>query len=344
MQSSGIVSETITFASTINPELNALTGRIMYYKRARSPMPVLMLMHQFTGAYTDLDIGYLIRLARRRIFVVAINMRGHGTDAGAPDASGREVYDIYDALQYVRTTYPTLASPDYAAIAGCSGGGGNTFACIAKFPDAWTVAAEYSGMSDYETWHDTAAAGAKSTVETRVGGTPAAVPNNYKARDHRDAAKNFSGGFLYMYHDPTDAIVNVAQSQMVDAILTGLGRTNYAVKYLAYGHGLGFGGYFQDSLVAKEETDWAGAVASKTHAVWTIPDTGTVVVSGYIKTKRFTIWLGDGTAAAATIAYNTTTDSYTITPITTGDIAVVITQGTKTASQTINSETTLIVA
>lgn len=69
---------------------------------------------------------------------------------------------------------------------------------------------------------------------------------------------------------------------------------------------------------------------------------GTAKVMGWMETKRFKIWLGNGTGHVADVVYNTATDSYTVTPLT-GEMTVTITQGTKTVTQTISTETTLTV-
>jgi predicted acyl esterase len=88
------------------------------------------------------------RIAGEGYFVVAAGMRGRKGASGSEDASGKEIHDIYDAIQYVQTNFPALVS-DKVTISGYSGGGGNALAAASKFPDTFNVVVDHLGMSDY---------------------------------------------------------------------------------------------------------------------------------------------------------------------------------------------------
>jgi len=121
--------------------------------------------------------------------------------------------------------------------------------------------------------------------------------------------------------------------------------TNYSYNVgNTYGHGYPA---TNPLLIPPEATFLRDAIS---RAVWEIPASGTVTVIGYIVTKRFSVWLNThGTAitgidAAATVVYNTEIDTYTVTPLTTGGVDVVITQGGKTGISTnISTETVITV-
>lgn len=95
------------------------------YPSSGSNWPLAILMHSFSnGAAADFPDATMARIARFGIFAVAVGMRGRDSASGSQDASGREIYDIYDVLSYIRTNFASKVDPDYAAIVGYSGGGG----------------------------------------------------------------------------------------------------------------------------------------------------------------------------------------------------------------------------
>ena len=322
--------------------INNLIARISY--NVGSNLPVVMLMHGWSeDAHTFSDAMYT-RLANYGLFVCGVGMRGRNSADGARDASAREIYDIYDALAYVRTNYPTIVSSTIAAIVGYSGGGGNTLAACCKFPDAWNVAVDHFGMADYgrnnpNAWYYTNT-DYDATIITSVGDTPANVPDKYYARDATVGITNYSGGYLYMYHSPTDDKVSVVNSQRIKAALDAVPLTNYAYsESTAYTHGTPD----TNPTLATLEPTWIAKI--KSQAAWTIPASGTITVIGYIITKRFTIWLNTGLDAAATVVYDTVAGTYTVTPLTSNAVvAVTITQGALTASGNTNGATLFTVA
>jgi hypothetical protein len=315
-------------------------------------LPLVVLMHgwsQAAGNYPEVDY---LRIANLGLFVLVVGMRGRDSADGTIDASARELYDIYDAIQYVKNRRPYLdyIDTDKVAIVGYSGGGGNALACACKFPDLFNVVVSHFGMSDLgrnnpNGWYYNNGAGVyTASIVTRVGDTPANVPNNYYARDTTVAIQNFSDGFLYLYHDQQDESVPYVHSARIKTALDNASLSNYSYNLSNVGDTVRWlHGYPSDNPenLNTVESTWSAKI--KSQAVWTIPASGTVTVIGYIVTKRFTIWLNTGLDAAATVVYNTATDTYTVTPLTTGDVTVVITQGVKTATATISAETEMVV-
>ena len=327
--------------------LTDLFGRYAYPENGYD-LPIVVVMHGFVQAVSDFTPMDFARMADRGLFVVGVSMRGRDGSSSTPDASGREIQDIADAVSAVRDNFAGLVSPTHAAIVGYSGGGGNAFAAAVKFPDLFNVVVSHFGMSDYGVdpvfgWHQQGAAGFTAQLETWVGGTPAVVPNNYLARDARTAITNYFGGRLYLFHDETDTSVPIDQSQRVGEVLLAAGRTNYIEDYTGIGdnprwtHALPTAGA---EIIATEDI-WGPVIAAKTVPPWTIPEVGSLKIRGYIVTKRFSIWLGDGTREAADLTYETTTGNYTVTP-TTGAMNVVVRQGTKVGVARNISTTTII--
>jgi pimeloyl-ACP methyl ester carboxylesterase len=318
-------------------------------------LPVVALMAGWkdgADSFSDTDIK---RIADYGFMVVVVSKRGNNGGQGTPDASGREIYDICDAVNYVRNCYPysVFASQTIAAIVGYSGGGGNALAAACKFPDFWSIVVDYFGISDYGYtsdgwWQEFAPGTYRDGIEAQIGGSPATVPNNYRARHSAEAIANYTGGHVYVYHDVADVSVKVIHSQRIISALAAIGNCTGNISTSAdairWFHSYPTTG--TPLIIA--ETTWSSAI--KNSQSWTIPTSGTVTVIGYIVTKLFAIWLNtNGTAitgidAVATVTYNTASDTYTITPLTTGGIDVVITQGAKTGSATnISTETEIVV-
>lgn len=317
-------------------------------------LPVLIVMHGYSSAaYTNTTM--LQRMAARGLFVAGVGMRGRNSASGSQDSSGRELWDIYDALTHIRATYGQVSQTE-AGIAGYSGGGGNCFGMAARFPDTFSVVASHFGMSDYG--HQAPPDGWSGTNTTWVGGTRAAVPDAYHARFFVDAvAENYTGGHLFMYHDEGDVTVPVVHTEQVTAALVAAGRSNYTESITTasdsprWSHGNPIVGDSGEPCIATED-EWAAALAAETYSSWTVPTTGTMIVPGYLKTKRFEIWLGTTTQAGsgggldeyATVTYDTGAGTYTVTPET-GPLDVFVKQAGMTATASgISTATELTVA
>lgn len=335
------------------------TGLLMNIARpkGRTNLPILVLMHGWNQSYTAFDRTVLERFANYGFFVIAPGMRGNNAGAGR-DASARELYDVYDAIIRIRTVspYSQYVNADKVAVCGYSGGGGNALGLACKFPDLFNVVVSYFGMSDYGRnemygWYQNNGGTYTASISTSVGGTPLAKPDNYYARDATSAIQNFSGGFLYLYHDKQDSIVPWVHSDRIKTSMDNVGYTNYSANFSDVGdsirflHGLPIPSESPGSIVV--EPIWTDKILS--HDVWTVSTNGTLTVIGYCKTKRFEIRLNkNGTAefgldAVATVNYNVTTNEYIIIPITSG-IDVSITQGLKSGFATnINVETAITV-
>jgi pimeloyl-ACP methyl ester carboxylesterase len=291
------------------------------YPVAGNSYPVLLLMHGFGGDASEYNVDTLARLAAYGLFVGAVGMRGRDSASGSRDSSGREIYDILDALTYIRANYASVIDANYAAIAGHSGGGGNALAAACKAPDTFVTVVSCYGMSDYGVnnpngWYWNG--GSQATLQTQIGGTPVAVPNNYLARDATSAISNYTGGHLYLYHDSGDASVPIIHSQRIVTAMGAAGLSNYTANYTGVSDNPRWLHAIPNGIapIIQSEAIWARAIADKTYAVWTVPDTGTLKIIGYLVTKRFNLWLGDGTGEAGQVVYNMTTRVFTITPTT----------------------------
>jgi len=343
------VSGLIDYFSSIDSITNL---KLKYaYDIGMTNLPIVAIVHGFNQQISDFDMAVFTRMAGYKFFLVAVGMRGRDGASGSKDASGRETQDVVDAVEYVKTNFLGRVDPEKKAAVGYSGGGGTVLALQAKHPDYFNVYVAHFPISDYGQdptfgwWQQMTAAGNSAQVaniDAQVGGNPATFPDRYVARNHvLAAARNCKRGFLYLFHDADDVSVPSNQSSRVATNYVSEGNPNYrlsittsadATRWL---HDLPNG----TAAVIQSEPFWKGRILTRNP--WIIPAAGTLLVAGYVKTKRFTIMLGTGIDEAANVTYNTATDSYTVTPLT-GTMTVSITQGAKVITQSISSTTTLV--
>ena len=62
-------------------------------------------------------------IALSGLFVIAVSKRGRDGSAGKGDAWGKELYDICDAVEYVKRHYALYVDPTNINITGASAGG-----------------------------------------------------------------------------------------------------------------------------------------------------------------------------------------------------------------------------
>jgi dienelactone hydrolase len=293
-----------------------------FYTEA-ADQPILVVMHGFSDTTAPINTDTRLRFARYGVFTVLVEMRGRGASGGTADASGREIQDIVDAVEYVKANYAAYVDPTQVHIVGYSGGGGNALAAAAKFPDYWNSVASFFGMADYghdaaDGWYQNGATGAHQTLmQTWIGGTPAAVPDAYHARAHVLAITNYSGGHLWLFHDDGDGVVQEAHSQNVADAMSGAGLTNTTLDITGVAddprwiHGYPNAGGGNDLIEA--EAIFVPPMTAGTYPAWTVPATGTLNVAGYLDTKRFRLDLGTLDDEFGQVVYNMTTRVFTIT-------------------------------
>ena len=109
--------------------------------------PIVLDVSGYSGPYTGDDI--IQRLAKKGVFAIKVYKRGYGGSQGVQSNSGREIYDLYDAAQYVKSHYASYVDPNNVNAIGYSGGGGNLYGLVTKDPDYLRSANIFFGMSDY---------------------------------------------------------------------------------------------------------------------------------------------------------------------------------------------------
>jgi predicted esterase len=323
----GIVNSTyihgnFTYSSSISA-INNLYAKYCYNSGFTSGLPIRILLHGWSQDADDIVVSTMESTALSlQCFSVAVGMRGRDGADGSRDVSGLEIYDIYDAIQYVINNFSLLVNPENIIISGYSGGGGNTLAFCCKFPDIATLAVSLAGISDYaygvNSWNnDGYLVGISQGSDAAYARYAPYAISNYQCLSRP----------LYLYHGADDTTVPPHHSTMIADNFSG---EIYSLK-IGVGHLSGFA--YEDDFKYRSINIKKKSIANS----------GTFKIIGYIKTELFEIWLGDGMSEVADLSYNVETGAYTITPQT-GNMNVTITQfDGKAVSQSITEETILTV-
>lgn len=293
LRASEPVQQWIEYSSSIDP-LPALKALVAKPLSARN-LPVLVVMHGFRESVTSFPPDVYRRMASAGTFVVAVEMRGRNGSSGTPDCSGREIQDIVDATHFVLKKYPKETDSSQIHVVGYSGGGGNALLCAARYPDFFNTVTSFFGISDYEAWSHEASPARLEVLRRWMGN------QSYESRSARKSITNYRGGKLRLYHDSEDDAVPVSHSETIAQALPNaelhVSKPGDALRWL---HGAPAG----KSHNIETEKQWLADVAAKRIFHWTIPHQGNFAVPGYLTTREFNLWIGEGTQALGALTYD----------------------------------------
>lgn len=334
---SGVYVDTsITYAASIDA-VTGLFARITYdvgvAAAAPAAVPVLVLMHGYTGDANSFTPSDRQRYASYGFFVITPGLRAKNSATGTTDANGRETMDIADAVVAARAAYPAVASATVATIVGYSGGGANTVHCLVKLPGLFAHAALFFPVWDYgylpTGWYTYQPSQAPALLDVDIG-VPSTHEAEYRTRYSPDALaaqmanSGTSGPYVYLFNDSGDAVLSPAThtAAVASLVAANVPPSRYQWHPTTVGdpwrakHGYPF-----DNIeIVQGELYCARRLRDA--APWSMPATGVVQVLGWIRFGPCEIWLGDvasprttgGKNRTATLAYNTALGTYTITP------------------------------
>jgi len=301
------------------------------YDSSRTGAPIAVVMHGYNGNATEVRANAQ-RLRDQGFFAISVAMRGRNGSGGTRDIGGLEIYDIYDAVENVKADYAGLVDPTNVYITGYSGGGGNVMSALTKFPDYFRAGSAFFGTSDYGYdvtngfWGTSPGDQPQLTAEIgdRIGGNPAVV-DRYMARASNLASKNnpYSEIHLFVNDDEdrcapvhntsyrANALAAASFEGEFDNIHVHIGSTtnpqyndfnsngkNEANEKQSWPHG------YPTSEQQHAAEAWflkrllRGAIARPQ-----LNAADELFVAGYVKTRPFTFWLGDGQNAAGALSY-----------------------------------------
>lgn len=340
----GNVQSTITYQSTVSSDANgALDLKAeLNYDNSRANAPIAVVMHGFspgTGILASIRANAQ-RLRDAGFFAVSVAMRARDGSDGARDSGGLEIYDIHDAVEKVKATYGNYVDASNVHITGYSGGGGNAMSALTKFPDYFRLGSSYFGMSDYgynstDGWYNNGAASShQGVLRTDIGNPNVgddSVTDRYHARASNLASKNnpYSEIHLFVNGDEVTCPKINSTSYRDNAVAAALfpGEFNNITVHIGQaGTYEDFNGNGQND--ADEQQYWPHCfpTANQQHAAETwylarllagqiaqpvLNSSDELFVAGFVKTRPFELWLGDGQNAAGELDYSLSAGSKT---------------------------------
>lgn len=248
---------------------------------------------------------------RSTMLSVYVDMRGRAFSEGKPDCNGYELYDVIDAVEYVKKNYAEyILDPAVIYYAGGSGSGGNCYEILNKFPDYFACATAYFGISDYARWYqdDYILGEFRDEMDVWIGCTPDENPMAYQARSGLHGLKNLLTP-LFISHGETDSRVQICQARLYVDKAQKLGKGDLVTYYELEGVGTRdhTGNITQEQRDTMNRMNQANRDAHKTPIE--IPEKGSFWVHGYLVTKKFEVWL-DSIDKVADLTYDLSTNTF----------------------------------
>ncbi|MGI6082071.1 MAG: alpha/beta hydrolase family protein [Limnochordia bacterium] len=236
------------------------------------PAPVLLLFHGWHG--TRKSTRPTAEILAPYFVVVNVDMRGRDKSGGAPDANGWELLDGVDAVNHVRGHYAEfIRDPETVYVLGSSGGGGNTYAIMAKFPYLFAAGVALCGISDYAVWYNNDRVGEfRDEMDVWVGVAPDQDPDAYRARSGLHLLPNLKAPLL-MFHGTEDPRVPIVHARLYSEWADKLDKPVTYVELPGLAHNLRLPDYLSIVLNFFEENGHAPAPDRQTR--W--------LVGGYIQ-------------------------------------------------------------
>lgn len=337
---------------------------------AKGNLKLLVFIHGWaSGGQNNPGTAVLDYLFENNIAYISIGMRGRNTGvdyanySSEPntgdvekyrDASGAEIFDIVATTEYFRQYVAAENQIDINKIwlYGISGGGGNSIAAIAKYPNYFAGVVDWFGMSKYaaypgdpniafEGWgrtnlayqalinYSTGASGINFIGYT-AGDIGDAV---ILGRDHLRALADFKGK-IHIYHYTGDGYVSIDHSDELEDVLIANSQDyeyHRSTNSALYDHGkFDIDETYFDS-VTPYGLHWVADMAS----ISRVPSlsSGTAFVAGFKVFDDWEIWnkryrkntnhvsapyggrYNQGRIGACTVTYNLDTNEFTLTPV-----------------------------
>jgi hypothetical protein len=319
-----VVVREISYGSSVE-KLSPLYAEVAYDPEVRNA-PIMVLMHGDVPGTRMASIAGGYAYAKKGFFAVVPSLRGRDGSAGEPDMFVREIFDIYDAVEHAKQLFPAYLDSSNVNITGGSGGGMASIAAAVRFPDYFRFVLPFYGVPDlghwlrglgmsgksFEGWRD----GVKkqgwpdgsvslfANIVQGLGGMPDQVPDKTLARDNILGAGNNPYAQIHFYWDEQDGQVpsiterNLAYAEKARQ----LGYDNVRAHYSKRGDPVRYIHWVSpDNSVPQQY--FVPRILAGSHPAPVLADAGRLTVLGYVKTRRFFVWLGRGDDAVARLDY-----------------------------------------
>ena len=230
-------------------------------------------------------------------------------------------------------------------ITGYSGGGGNTLSALTKFPDYWNAGASFVGISDYgfaepDGWYFNGAGGRTRILDEDIGVRTSNDPDvidRYHARASNLASKNNPYSEIYLFANDNESISpNINNTSFRDNAIVAESfpgefdnitfiNGQSGVEYQGPGNPIDWVDWNNDGIQQSDELQnfphsTALAVQERGERWFlddllagdiqqpVLNDSDELYVAGFVRTRPFQVFLGDGQNAAADLFYSLDSD------------------------------------
>ena len=302
LRAADLVTEDFTYTSSLDG-----TGPLyatVYYSPGASKLPVMLVMHGYWGKRANVEYSAR-RMAERGYFAVALDTRGWGGAAGMHDEGGLETMDIFDGLQAALAKYPGRTDPARVSIVGYSNGGANVFFSCVRFPYLFRGGLAFFGIPDYGQWIGLNPNFRAPVLQAMGLAAPADAPDRFVARSATLAAGNLISGLrLHIAYDEQEALCPIKMDDdFVAAAQAGGAPYVFVHVSKVTDKTRNTHGYNDNGRLSPVEDLFMDDIEKNQPAAPVMPDSGVLTVIGYLVTPKFTILVGSGENAAATVHY-----------------------------------------
>ncbi len=291
----------IYYPSTVTPGLTLA----MRVRKPAKPSYIVATTH---GWHMSISPFCALDAPQTDYLSVEVDMRGRAFSTGRQDCNGWEIFDVIDAVEYVKAHYAAyILDPSVVCFAGGSGGGGNAFAIAGKFPDYFTHITATCGISDYALWYRNDLKGEfRDEMDVWIGS-----PENeeaYRSRSGLTTVQNLCAP-MAVAHGETDIRVPCYHSRRFVRAAREQGK---AVSYLELPL-CGAQDHFSYATPEQmRQLDTFCKSEREAHLTpVSIPRRGRMIVAGYLFTKAFSVVL-DSIDRVAAVEYDLDRDTITV--------------------------------
>lgn len=274
----------IYYPSTVTPGL-MLAMRICKPERPSYILATTHGWHMTIPPFEEFDNAFSDYL------YVEVDMRGRSYSQGKPDCNGWELYDVIDAVEYVKKHYADyIIDPDVIYFDAGSGGGGNAMALAGKFPDYFAHISALCGISDYALWYDGDSEVGEFRDELDIWVGPRSNDEAYRSRSGLTFVRNLCSP-MCIVHGETDIRVPSEHSRRFIAAAKAAGHGDN----IRYWQIPGVGTQAHWGNATQEQLDYIDTFCEEgrreNRKPVSIPRRGIMTVGGYLFTKHFSVVL-----------------------------------------------------
>jgi dienelactone hydrolase len=268
--------------------------------RQGDKLPLVICMHSYGGDRRGM-IACLAGRAQRGMLAVAPDMRGRADSAGRGDDGGLEIADIYDAVIAAGRLFADRIDPNSIHMVGWSGGGGSVYQAFVRMPELFNSAQAFYGIADYG-YLANSSPDWRQKVTQRVGQTPEQAPVRYRIRNAVEAVGNNPMTPMHLFWDEQETLCPPEMNRRFLQRAQLLGLKNIHAFESKEGdtgrwvHGAEIHGELAEAV-------YEPRIVSGEFPRPSLPSTGTLLIPGFLITRRFTFCLGSGEDTVAMLDY-----------------------------------------